>query len=335
MLVRVFIALVYVPCFLVGTPANILSLFYFCRSRSHLSSLLHLLMNLADLTMCLLIVPPLVLNNLTQGEPLPFSWEPYCVGWYLLQMMATRYSIFLIGVISLLRTWLVMRPLALVPRRKILVLLPSYLAYILARFLFFHFNNLKPEYFIGVRHCIIISYAKEAFLYGVLACDFLEIVIPTIIIVSSCAITVVHLNRAPLQRATVGSAKRKATITVIILTVVYIFFNLPCVIDRIIVLVERVSQAKVSVYMKLYLYSPEWYFAVKSSVVGLVFMGSITSTINPLVFIVRMKMLSRLRQRRDSQRTFNRSRNNTSAIELGRISPFPVQRMSQITSYSA
>ena len=333
--VRVFIALVYLPCFLVGTPANLLSLVYFSRSGCRLSSLLHLLMNLADLTMCLLIAPPLVLNNLTQGEPLPFSWEPYCVGWYLLQMVATRYSIFLIGVISLLRTWLVMRPLALVPRRKILVLLPSYLAYILARFLFFHANNLKPEYFIGVRHCIIISHASEAFLFGILACDFLEIVIPTIIIVSSCAITVTHLNRSPLQRATVGSAKRKATITVIILTVIYIFFNLPCVIDKLIVLVERLSSAKVSVYRNLYWYNPEWYFALKSSVVALAFMGSITSAINPLVFIVRMKMLSRLRNHRDSQRTFNRSRMNTSAIELGRISPFPVQRMSQITRDSA
>lgn len=296
-MIRVFISLTYMLALLLGTPTNLLSLLYFSRTWHLASSLLHSLMNLTDLVICLLVSLLPAATNIITADITSVNLEPICYVWYILQMLAFRFSVFLIGVVSVMRTYSIVRPLTLGLKLKYLaIILLSYIVYLLGKFTLFALNDLKPGYDIPMRICGINATPNTtpAHIYAWIISDFVETLVPMIVIVVSCTITVLHLKRTGINHN--SARKRKATITVVILTVVCILFNLPYAVDRFIVIINRISKGEISPYEKLYYQDPATYFGIKSTIVSLQFMGTISSVINPIVIIIRVNMLHKFRE---------------------------------------
>ena len=296
-MVRAFISLTYLFSLLLGTPTNILSFLYFYRTRALPSSLLHSLMNLTDLVICLLVCPLPAVTNILSTDLTSFNWQPICYIWYTLQMVAIRYSVFLIGVVSVVRTYSIVRPLAGgLKRRYLAFILPSYIIYMIGRLAIFVMYDLKPGYYHPMRVCLILitDPNNAVHIFAWMISDFVEMLAPMAIILISCTLTVLHLKRTGINQH--SDRKRRATITVLILTVIYIVFNLPYCIDRILVFITQFSRGKISPYANLYLNRPAIYFGVKSTIINLQFMGAISSVINPIVIIIRVNMIRKFRE---------------------------------------
>ena len=290
-----FTSLTYILALLIGTPTNLLSFLHFYKTRNLISSLLHSLMNFTDLIICLLVSLLPAITNLISTDLSNFTWKPVCYVWYILQLIAIRYSVFLIGFVSVLRTHSILRPLAAGPNRKYLcIFLFSYVLYLAGRLAMFLLNGIKPVYYHPTRVCqIIVTEDKGTHVYLWLLADDLETFLPMIIILISCFLTVHNLQRTGVNRH--SARKRRATVTVVILTVVCIAFNLPHAIDRLIIMVYFCKSESPPFYLSLFEYDPNIYFALKSTFVNPNFMGCISSVINPIVIILRVNMLNKFK----------------------------------------
>ena len=293
-MIRVFTSLTYILALLIGTPTNLLSFLHFYQTRNLTSSLLHSLMNFTDLIICLLVSPLPAITNMISTDLSYFTWQPVCYVWYILQLVAIRFSVFLIGVVSVLRTHSILRPLAPGPNVKYLsIFLFSYVLYLAGRLVMFLLNGLKPVYYHPMRVCLIVTEDKGTHVYLWLLADDLETFLPMIIILVSCFLTVHKLQRTGVNRH--SARKRRATVTVVILTVVCIAFNLPHAIDRLIIMVYFYKSKTPPFYLSLFEYDPDIYFALKSTFVSTKFMGSISSVINPIVIMLRVNMLNKFK----------------------------------------
>ena len=279
---------IYICCSLIGTPANLASLIYFCRkAHRSTSSLLHTLMNFSDLIICCLIALPPALSKLT-GKALLFSWQPFCDGWYMVWITAFRYSIFLIGVVSVVRTYSIVNPLIPVSRKKIFPFLVAYFSYLVGKALFLLLHKFDIVYDENHGSCVIHIFANETLLANLLiSSSFIETAAPILPISICCGITVYQLYCVGINQA--SYPKKRATITVIILTVIYLVCNLPYVINQSINCFDSFSNGKLDGYKPLRLYSMDIYYLIRN-LSSVTTSGIVTSCINPMVFIWRMRM---------------------------------------------
>ena len=132
---------------------------------------------------------------------------------------------------------------------------------------------------------------------------FLPFILPLFPIVVSCFISVVKLktdttNSTPWSTevgnehaAQVRKSKRSATITIVIITVAYIIFNVPYCLLMLDGVVSILSEGKANVIQPWFYYSTPYYREI--NILFTIYMFPLNSTINPIIYILRMKNLRR------------------------------------------
>ena len=99
---------------------NLIAASYFATRRKDLPTLLYVFTTVTDAT--------LIFFSLVAGlcfffdrRPLLFDYHWFCYMWSLVFHSLQYFSIFLVAVLSLSRTWSLLRPLSLISKKKVLI----------------------------------------------------------------------------------------------------------------------------------------------------------------------------------------------------------------------
>ena len=226
----VAMATVSLIVFSVGLPGNIAVFVYFLFRGKDLPSTLYIILSFTDSLLCLFILP-VGLSLAYHRELVLFSSPVICTMWGAVWTWAPYMSVFLIAVLSITRTMMLLNPLRIINRTTVIVVVVVYGTWIAVRMAtpmvvegpVYNFLNTSVE-------CMWTS-ENSALNNWSLITVVIFLAPPVIPILVSCIITNYVIVSSILKTAEMSGAgrdrKRNATITVIILTGTYLFFNFP------------------------------------------------------------------------------------------------------------
>jgi len=220
--------------FLVGTTGNIIAVFYFLKrsTTSTANTIIYACINITDTTICSLVLFTGLANlSPALGEQL-FSNSVFCNVWGVLWNMIVRLSVYLIGVLSVSRVVSLYRPYQKMRRRT--VLLPIIVYFLLMVFQaampFYHGRGYR--YFPEHQVCSwslgeIFDSRSVAFNFWFFVLTVLEFVVPVVPVTACCCLLMYKLRAKHSISERMNVIKREATITIVLLTVTYLVFNVP------------------------------------------------------------------------------------------------------------
>ena len=299
-------SLVSVFCFCVGVPTNFFSLTYFIkknRNRPSYISILYILMNAVDLMICVFCFPK-AMSSLSGGKELFFSVEFLCSAWGYLWQILIRLSVFSVGLMSIYRTISLSLPFVKLSKRHIFIPGIGYLVIQMVQQSIpwwfgqgYNYNG----YFGICMWAVWFDFKSVEAKVMYIAFIFLPFILPLFPIVISCLISIVKLRKDSKtcesgpknanNEFAVRAMRRKraATITIVLLTVAYIVFNLPYCLWMLEILVNVLSEGKTSILQSWFNDSTPYYNEIYNFI--FVFLIPLNSTINPLIYIFRLKVL--------------------------------------------
>ena len=362
--VDTIIGTIYLFCFLFGVPANIVSLLYFTRQKwrdMDLPTSLYTLTVIQDTVISLLSLNHGV-NMLNQRE----VWLPgFCAAHHILFQMSQRMSVFLVAALSVTRTYNLLFPLKTVKRWPVLKFLAA--LWILMTCFFVIPPSIKLveiDYHWNDAYCWAAP-GNNSFSYTWdtidNAMDTAGLAFPIIPIAVSCIISSyqIVMSAAPRKRPkhqnvrnqnaekmdiaiklhgsfrhrteAMKRSSRRATVTIILVTILYIIANLPLFINYVLYLVTITSftyPGPVYSYPVMFFYS--WNFTALLTT-------GLNASANPIIYLTRFERYRRwikggcvrdIASRRRSITEVNQSRRPSSV--------FPhhskVSTLSQLTS---
>ena len=257
----------------IGIPANTLSLIFFLKrsEKKHISRFIFIFLNVTDLFICFCFILlsvsyiSLLLDSTLVTSPL------YCSVLLSLFPTAQQFSVFIAAVLCLVRTVSIVKPMLNIPKKIVICIIILYLFMIIIRVIMLFRNpHLKTSFRLDRLKC-----GWEVKESGKLA-DFSKVslaLISLILIPASlgCLVTILHLNYASPQ-IPISQSKRRATITVVILTAISLTASSPFVVER----VMRMRGVEIPAVMEN---------------VALQFAYSFTCVANPAVYFLRLDKL--------------------------------------------
>ena len=205
-------------CFLFGLTGSFFSLLYFVnkyRTKKTSSTLLFILINITDGVICFLIVFAGV-SHIT--GPVLFTNSIFCDVWGVLWYVAARMSIFLIGFLSISRTYMISRPFSELKIRRVVIPAGVYLVMMVVQQTFIFCLGARYRYDEDYGHCSIdpmeafarldvkkINVLVQVFFF---ICVVLENIFPWVLVIISCILTVKSINKHNEQFQSNGVGKR-------------------------------------------------------------------------------------------------------------------------------
>ncbi|XP_063690492.1 uncharacterized protein LOC134823072 [Bolinopsis microptera] len=297
------IGTLYICCFLFGLPANLLSLFYFTRQQlksMDLPTYLYTLAALQDATICFLCF-----NHGITMLRLRELWLPgACSVHHILFQMSQRMSVFLVATLSCTRTYTLVYPLKRVNRKTVLRALA--VLWVLMTCFFVippSINLVRITYHWEGGYCWADPIPGESIsiLWDTIdnAMDTAGLAFPVVPITLSCVISAQKIlvvrqvkdKRTKVKYAMrrsslkIESTNRKATGTIIMVTIMYILSNIPLFINYVLYLITITSLE----YPGPIYNSPAMYFY--SWNVTAILLTGLNAAANPVVYFTRFKSL--------------------------------------------
>ena len=291
-------------CFGIGMVANCLTLIYFFtkdKCKNLAISLLYKLVSLVDFLVCTMMLP-VALSNFrlaTHKEEIIFSNTGFCEFWAFIWEILIRLTVFLIGMLSIIRTIGLKKPLIEIGKVHVLAPLSVYTLLLTCQELLPYAYNAKPTFYKIFASCgwdfarihkKFTTPYKLFFFFAVIV----EFVIPFIPIVISCIISVIllrktkkHLVSCSRVAAKVRETKRGASITIVILTIFYLSFNIPYIAMWTLYAINAFSNGRFNAWTKMKRRELDVYYFVSN--MNLTYTIALSSTVNPLVYIWRTK----------------------------------------------
>ena len=299
----IFLGLVCAACVALGVPANLLSLLYFVKKKisgkmrgtKEFFGNLYIAIALTDLVICATIIP-VVEAFLNGRDSKLFENEAFCTIWGLLWEIIPFYSVFLVGVLSISRLITLLRPHGILNNTILLSFLGAYLAgLVLSKTLPLVLGLSAVKYLRNTMYCFFLPSNNKIFWsfsivssIMLLAAPILPIIITCLAMIYKLSITGAPSSKINLKRKGAMKKQAKATKTIIVVTLVYIFYNIPVFIKfahHLQYVIRNTTDERYD-YKKAYnsvlLY---WYGWVLTYTVCVV----LNSTTNPIVYICRMK----------------------------------------------
>ena len=329
------LGVIYLLCCLLGAPLNALSLLYFTRQRSRkkdLPTILYTLTSLQDTFISLLS-----LNHGITMLRYREVWLPgFCAAHHILFQMSQRMSVFLVAILSCTRTYIIVYPLKAIEPKSVLKLLAVLWVLMTCFFVIppsIKLVQIKYHWESGYCWAEPIPGKDITYSWDELdnTMDTIGLACPVLPITLSCIISAVKIKASvPTQASTklshnrhsntdrtihefntsIIKSNRKATITIIIVTILYIIANLPLFINYVLYLVTITSFTYPGpVYSSTVMYFYSWNFTALLTT-------GLNASANPIVYLTR----------------FKRFRN---WLRGGCMSPERARRQSVITMHSA
>ena len=276
---------------LLGTPANIISFLYFrhqtpCTALSTLYSIIA-----ATDTWISLNGYPNALLLLTGRDPGLFGDYTFRQLWGLTWEPLPFFSVFLVLVISLMRTVKIVKPTHHVRVKTVLVLISTYALFLVVRllvgFIFFgryDLNKEHPEYpYIQITDATYTAFD--------LYLSLISLAFPVIPIIVSATISMTMLI---ISKRSVASTRRSdhiknhATVTVLIFTLVYVSCNIPVFLCYLRYAVWKLSGWDLDIFK-----GPSVFLDRYIWIITYITQLQLNSFLNPCVYFLRMRRFRR------------------------------------------
>ena len=301
--VDIFLGILCGICMAVGTVTNITSVIYFLKKRSmerkslskvkDFFGILYIAISSTDLMICITILP--VAEAFLNGRNSVMFGNPiFCAVWGLIWEIIPFYSVFLVGVMSISRLATLLKPHGVLNVNALLVCLGVYLAgLVLSKGVPLLDGLSEVKYLKNTMYCFILPDDGPYWMFSIvssialLAAPICPITITCIIMTYKLTFTK-RVSRSTLLQKMSTSKQVEATKTILLVTAVYIFYNIPVFVKFLhhLLYVVRHTTDKEYDYKKAYnsvfLY---WYGWVLTYTVCVV----MNSASNPIVYFFRMK----------------------------------------------
>ena len=310
----------YTICIIFGTLANVMSFLYFIKRKTGAATnktymiYLYRIITFVDILICFLVFPLIEASfNQSDGrgkEPVLFDDSVFCTIWGVLWNVLPVLSVVLVAILSFSRCLLLLYPLIKLDIKKPVIFLTVATLIMITEKLVAQFSSVK-EIYGGVKYryreklvsaCYLSSgkvHAAESTYDSAQSFIFLFLLgLPVIPILVSFIVTVYKLRVAQKNEGEVMSIEKskhmKATITVMIVTGIYIICNIPVLICHLYFvnhLVDNMKTLKAKVKANggsgLKSYLDNWTIVFSTSYTLLV---AVNSTLNPIIYFTRMKL---------------------------------------------
>eukprot|EP00116_Pleurobrachia_bachei_P001633 sb/3461895/ len=219
---------------LIPITPNIIAFTYFKNQTKDLSTSLYMIITTVDLLLCggASIVAA---NFFAQRQGLLFSFSWFCWTWRILFKNLQRLSVFLVLILSISRTTLLVFPVYAPRKKTVLLAICIYCFYLVCE----SFVLESRETMIYTAEDVYCYEAESSNITSVVndALHTFSLLAPLPVIVISCVMSVCHVRRTMQVSSHYDLAgtilKQRATITVILFTVVYLVFNIPLIVNLI------------------------------------------------------------------------------------------------------
>ena len=288
-----FLGALCLTCLLLGTPSNLTALIYFSKKRARdTPTLLYVVITLTDTVTCVLVTPVAV-TMFSGRNPGVFGSFTLCNVWGLLWEIQPYYSVFLVFMLTVLRTVSLVKPLFVIKTRRVFAVLIGYYLFLVVRFIVGLAANqgryryeAKDGY--PYNHFTNPWFAQWDIVAGVTLLAF-----PIIPVAVSCVMSVyiVRSSTSACQeevtsrRGRKRNSKHRATTTILLLTTIYIVFNIPVFINYIRLLIIVFGSSHQDFLNpdgnNKFVHAYSWLFTYIMSV-------ALNALVNPIVYFFRM-----------------------------------------------
>ena len=291
----------YLICFLVGTLGNIASFIFFRIRKRDTSNWIYQLITINDTVICLCVLP-IGLSYLSARSPgMTFGTDWSCILWSYTWLSNRRLSVFLVVVLCSSRTWSLLRPFSPQRTRVVLAVVLVYFLLTMAQLVGMNLDSFHVEYDRVTVTCSMISKPGSLETQDEWISIALEVAmivtfcLPLFVVIISCTISTYLLggNKNDGMECSSPSSKRlidsrhKASVTIIIFSVVYGFFNIPLVLFLMIGTVEYYTGRPVQDTVLYFdTKGPEYHFYFGNYMFTM--STVLNSVLNPLLYLWRM-----------------------------------------------
>lgn len=224
--------------------AIVLSYFLLKSKDRTASTFLYIWICSTDLIICTLTFPS-ALSDYNSGAAVWFNNKHFCNIWAFVWFVSSKMSIFMIAVLSIARAVAVLFPLRVKLRRiHIAIPLSVYLLILLVQYTLPFVCGARAGYSYFTEHNMCNYHWADVFEYGswqYWALRYWTTVVyhfvPLLAILLSFGLTVNKLRKKNIRSTAGEGKKREATMTIVILTIIYIVFNVPLAVCGIIIAV--------------------------------------------------------------------------------------------------
>ncbi|KAL5255943.1 hypothetical protein ACHWQZ_G011230 [Mnemiopsis leidyi] len=269
---------------ILGVPANIISLYYFCvlcKGRD-IPTQIYRRICVVDLVTCLAHLPVMV-SMWSAREPVLFGNQYFCIGWRILFRGLQVSAIFLVLLLSLSRAIAICFPFTVLYREAIVW---SFRAYLL--FIILQNAALRSEQIHVYNDHDVFCYEDLGpnQIYGKIDDQLYEIEIglPTFLIIISFISSVYKLRKSDLVPNGQQSTKKQASVTIMIVTGIFLICNLPQCINMLLWIADYDNMKENSSprYRNTFMMFYTWNISAVQTVV-------LSAYLSPIVYFSRMQ----------------------------------------------
>ncbi|KAL5267826.1 hypothetical protein ACHWQZ_G004765 [Mnemiopsis leidyi] len=266
-------------CVLLGIPANLLSLNYFMRKTSNISTCIYIAITTTDFITCFMVLP-VGLSLSARRHGMMFSDKIFCSLWGLFWEFIPYYSAFLVFSLSALRTFALIKPFVRIRNKKVVRVLVGYGVFLITRQVLgvglgYSHYKFQPNTTYCWNQATDTNFQITDAVFSCLQLAFPILPITVSCVTSSLVITLSDKN----SQQSLWAMKRKATVTIIIFTLVYLVFHVPVFINytRFIISLYWTGRFHQGVFFEQYVWLMTYVMTV-----------AVNSLVNPAVYLFRM-----------------------------------------------
>lgn len=303
----------YIILVIMGIPSNIVSVIHFstqtARARSTREYFKWIYTNIAlvDLAITVFCFPVIAVFLDDKRNSVFFHDDMFCKFWGFLWEVLPYYSVFLVLVMSISRMLILVKPMMVLSKRLLFFTLAIYnILLITAKVTFYMAEITKIDFTKRDTLCILTYVEANQSIYPVYTFfNIILLAVPIIPICISCFLSISRMYktdqavRGKSTRKSTGSMRkasikksqmrhRRATVTVILMTVTYIVCNIPVFLNYVLYGVwSAFSWSKnPKNYEEFYGTTFMFYYSWNSCLVLFVL---INAAVNPIIYLTRMK----------------------------------------------
>ena len=290
-------ACLYIIATVIGIPFNLIAIWYFLtqrkeirkshplniyQHRTRIFNLIYLFIVSNDLVI-LTSTFPVIEGFLTQRHPYIFSVHDFCTIWGMIWNIVPFFSVFLVLVLSVIRTVTLLYPKLHIRYSAVLATIYIYLGLLIARATVWVFiPGAEYTYSRSDQYCWE-ERGNGMYESVQLTIAIFFLALPLLPIISSCMLTLRVILHRKSNRVNRVALQRKATITIILVTLIYIVFNFPIILNYVYYTRFRLRHLPMSEgYTTNFMYNYSWNVSYILCIV-------LNACSNPFVYLTRIE----------------------------------------------